>query len=117
MSQKIQQETCQDLHPVMNFAIRSYAACPGAKLFLEWFLGVFSKESPQLARGFAFRGAEFEGRQMLEVQAHDPLFTIDALESLWLQYKLNDAKPVATPEDDKKVIPIKMPTGQSSSNH
>lgn len=118
MNQKIQQDTCQDIHVVMNFAIRSYAACPGAKLFLEWFLGVFSKESPQLARGFAFRSAEFEGHQLLEVQAHDPLFTIDALESLWLQYKLTSAKPVTTQEeDDKKVIPIKMPTGQSSSNH
>jgi hypothetical protein len=117
--QNEQPQTCEEIHIVMNFTIRSYAACPGAKLFLEWFANVFSKDSPQLAKGFTFRPMDYDGHALLEVQAHDALFTIDALESLWYQYKANKrvtAAP-ATPDDDKKVIQLKGPAKASSTTH
>lgn len=54
---------------------------------MGWYKNVFSIQHPGAAGDFNFRMDSFEGVEMIDVQSHNPMFTVDALESLFLSWR------------------------------
>lgn len=101
---------CPHLHIAMDYHIRNYTVSAGSLAFKHWFQNVFSLQHIGSADDFNFTNGEFEGDPLIEVQAHNPMFSIDALEALFESWR---AEQVADKSVNHNLRSIKTDSGMN----
>jgi hypothetical protein len=78
---------CRNLHAKIQFTIRGYSLSKGAIEFEAWFNTVFKVQS-KTSEDFVFSRTNDDGEELLEVMQHNPYFSIDALECIFIAYQV-----------------------------